>query len=167
MTARAASAAIPIVAILGFSSGPCSQPAKTPTLGEILRRLEANLSRYDTGLPSIFCDEHAVSRVIPTVRDQDTVTQSIFRVKRMPNPDHTTTLVESREIKTVDGKPAISQKIDGPTLLSGAFEGALAVVSLTQTACMNYTLERANRAQPDKSRLADPYVVRFATVLTR
>jgi hypothetical protein len=92
MTARAASAAIPIVAILGFSSGLCSQPAKTPTLGEILRRLEANLSRYDTGLPSIFCDEHAVSRVIPTVRDQDTVTQSIFRVKRMPNPDHTTTL---------------------------------------------------------------------------
>jgi len=146
MIGRATSTAISLAALFGLSSTLCAQPAKTPTLVEILRRLEANLNRYDTGLPSIFCDEHAVSQVKPTLRDQDTVTESIFRLKRTANPDHTTTLVESREVKTVDGKPAAAQKIDGPTLLSGAFEGGLAVVSLTQTACMNFSLERRAKA---------------------
>jgi hypothetical protein len=69
--------------------------------------------------------------------------------------------VESREIKTIDGKPATSQRMDGPTEISGAFEGGLAVVSLSQTACVSYTLQKV-----DKKRPADPYVVRFATVLT-
>jgi hypothetical protein len=159
---HASCAAISLVALLGFSPSRFAQPAKTPTLGEILLRLEANLNHYDTGLPSMFCDEHAISQVKPILRDRDTVTDSIFRLNRAPNPDHTTTLVESREIKSVDGMPATSQKIDGPTLLDGAFEGGLAVVSLTQTACMNYSLERV-----DKSRQTGPYVIRFATVLTR
>jgi len=130
-------------------------------LEEILQRLEANLNHYDTGLPSLFCDEHVISQVEPGLRNQNTVTDSVFRLKRTPNPDHTTTLVESREIKNVDGKPAASQNMDGPTLLSGAFEGGLAVVSLNQTACMNYTLQRINRNRP-----TEPYIVRFATVLT-
>lgn len=82
-------------------------------------------------------------------------------LKRTPNPDHTTTLVESREIKNVDGKPATSQDMDGPTLLRGAFEGGLAIVFLNQTACMNYALQRINRNRP-----AEPYIVRLATVLT-
>jgi hypothetical protein len=51
--------------------------------------------------------------------------------------------------------------MDGPTLLSGAFEGGLAVVSLNQAACMNYALQRINR-----NRSTEPYIIRFATVLT-
>jgi hypothetical protein len=162
MTSRT-STAISLVAFLGFSFALCAQRAKTPTLEEILQRLEANLNHYDTGLPSLFCDEHVISKVEPGLRNQNTVTDSVFRLKRTPNPDHTTTLVESREIKNVDGKPAASQDqdMDGPTLLSGAFEGGLAVVSLSQTACMNYDLQRVNRNRP-----AEPYIVRFATVLT-
>lgn len=132
-----------------------------PTLDEILERLEANLNHYDTRVPSLFCDEHVISQVEPGSHDEDTVTDSIFRLKRTPNPDHTTTLVESREIKSVNGKPATSQDMDGPTMLSGAFEGGLAVVSLNQTVCMNYTLQRINKNRP-----TEPYIVRFATVLT-
>lgn len=132
-----------------------------PTLDEILQRLDANLNHYDTSVPSLFCDEHVISQVEPSVRNQDTITDSVFRLKRTANPNHTTTLVESREIKNVNGKPAASQDMDGPTLLDGAFEGGLAVVSLDQTACMNYTLQRTNRKRP-----TDPYIVRFATVLT-
>jgi hypothetical protein len=147
-----------ILAGLGASA---AQDTRQPTLGDILERLEANLDRYDADVPSLFSDEHVVSQVVPGERDQNTVTDSVFRLKRTPNPDHTTTLVESREIKIVDGKPATSQKIDGPTLLSGVFEGGLAVVSPNQTSCMNYTLQRIN-----KSRAADPYIVHFATVLT-
>ena len=162
MISKTSSTAISLVALLGFSSALRAQQAKTPTLGEMLQRLEANLNNYDALVPSFFCDEHVISaRVEPGERDQNTVTDSVFRLKRIPKPDHTTSLVESREIQNVDGKPATSQRMDAPTLLSGAFEGGLAVVSLNQTACMNYTLQRSN-----KDRLTGPYIVRFATVLT-
>jgi hypothetical protein len=162
MTSRTSSTAISLIAFLGLSSALCAQPAKTPTLQEILERLEANLNHYDTGVPSLLCDEHVISsQVAPGQRDHNTITDSVFRLKRTPNPNHPTTLVESREIKTVDGKAATSQNMEGPTMLSGAFEGGLAVVSLNQTACMNYDLQRINRNRP-----AEPYIVRFATVLT-
>jgi hypothetical protein len=162
MTSRTSFTAISLVAFLGFSSALCAQRAKTPTLGEILQRLDANLNHYDTVVPSFFCDEHVLSsEVEPGERDQNTITDSVFRLKRNPKPDHTTSFVESREIKNVNGKPATSQDMDGPALLSGAFEGGLAVVSLEQTACMNYALQRINRDRP-----TEPYIVRFATVLT-
>jgi hypothetical protein len=101
------------------------------------------------------------SKVEPNLRNQDTITDSVFRLKRNPDPDHTTTLVESREIKNINGKPVPSQNMDGPALLSGAFEDGLAAVSLNQTACMSYALQRINR-----DRLPEPFIVRFATVLT-
>jgi hypothetical protein len=140
----------------GLSS---KQKTETPTLGEILQRLQENLEQYDTGVPSFFCDEHVVSRMVPDV--QETVTDSVFRLKRVVNPDYTTSLAESREVKTVNGQPAKSQEIGGPSLVSGAFEGGLAVVSLNQTSCMNYTLERSKRNDAKA-----PIVVRFASVLT-
>jgi len=161
MTSRTFATAILLVVLLGFSPALCAQRAKMPTLEEILEQLEANLKHYDTRVPSLFCDEHVISRVEPDLRHQSTIIDSIFRLKRTANPDRTTSLVESREIKNVGGKPAISQDMDGPTLLSGAFEGGLAVVSLNQTACMKYELQRIK-----KNRSAEPYIVRFATVLT-
>jgi hypothetical protein len=169
MISKASSTAISLVALIGFSSALCAQQqAKTPTLEEILQRLEANLNHYDAGVPSFFCDEHVVSerehsqrKMEHGQRNENIITDSVFRLKRTLNPDHTTTLVESREIKTVDGKPATSQDMDGPTMLRGWFEGGLAIVSPSQTTCMNYTLQRINKNHP-----ADPYVVRFATVLT-
>jgi hypothetical protein len=161
MTSRTSSRAVLLVALLGFSSALCAQRAKMPTLEEILERLEANLKHYDTRVPSLFCDEHVISQVEPDLRHQNTITDSVFRLKRTAKPDHTTILVESREIKNVGGKPTTSQDMDGPTLLSGAFEGGLAVVSLNQTACMKYELQRIKKNRP-----AELYIVRFATVLT-
>jgi hypothetical protein len=153
---------ISLVALVGLSGGVFAQRTRTPSLGEILQRLDANLNHYDAGVPSLFCDEYATSsRIEPGERDYNRVTDSVFRLRRTPQTDHTTSLVESREIKSVDGKATASQKMDGPALLSGIFEGGLAVVSVDQTKCMNYSLQRVNRKRP-----AEPYVVRFATVLT-
>lgn len=161
MTFRASAAAISLVALLGFSSALSAQQAKTPSLEEILERLDANLNHYDASVPSFFCDEHVVSQVEHGSRTEDTtVTDSIFRLRRTLDPDNTTALVESRQIKTVNDKSPTSQKMDGPTMLSGAFEGGLAVVSLKQAACTNYKLQRVHKKRP-----ADPYVVSFATVL--
>jgi hypothetical protein len=161
MTCRKSSTAIAQIALLLFSSALYAQQAKTPTLEEILQRLDANLNRYDTRLPSLFCDEHVVSQVQPGQRSEDTITDSVFRLRRTPNADHTTTLVESREIRKVNNKPPTSQNMDGPTMLSGAFEGALAVVSLKQTACMHYELQPINPKNP-----TTPYVIRFSTTQT-
>jgi hypothetical protein len=161
IASRTSFTVISLVAFLGFSSALCAQLREMPTLNEILERLEVNLKHYDAHVPSLFCDEHVISsRMERKLPDQDTITDSIFRLKRTPEPDHTTTLVESREIKSINGKPATSQDMDGPALLSGIFEGGLTVVSLSQTACMNYTLQPIDRNRP-----AEPYIVRFATVL--
>jgi len=163
MTSRTSSMAISLVAFLGLSSALRAQRVKTPTMEEILQRLEANLNHYDTRVPSVFCDEHVISQIVESGQpNEDTVTDSVFRLKRILSADHTTTtLAELREIKSVNGKPATKQHMDGPSLLSGAFEGGLAVVSLNQTSCMNYTLQRINKNRP-----TEPYVVRFSTVLT-
>lgn len=152
---------IGLLALLGSSAVSSSQPARTPTLEEILQRLETNLRLYDAGVPSLFCDEHVVSYVEPGQRRQNTVTDSVFRLKRTSGPDHTAALEESREIKTVDGQTASSQDLKGPSVLSGVFEGGLAVVSLNQTSCMKYALQRIHRNRPN-----EPYVIGFSTVLT-
>ena len=98
------------------------QETKVPTLVEILQRLQKNLDEYDSGVPSFFCDEHTISQVEPGLRNQNTVTDSVFRLKRIVKPDHTTTLEESREVKTVNGQPATTKMIDGPSIVYGAFE---------------------------------------------
>ena len=138
-----------------------AQKTATPTLGEILQRLQENLDQYDSGVPSFFCDEHVVSRMVPDVHNQQTVTDSVFRLKRTAKPDHTTILEESREVKTVNDQPATKQEIDGPSIVRGAFEGGLAVVSLNQTSCMNYTLQRINRNDAKAA-----IIIHFASVLT-
>ena len=146
--------------VAGFAT-LCAQRSKPPTLDEVVQRLQKNLDQYDSGVPSFFCDEHVVSRLVPDLHDRETVTDSVFRLKRVLNRDHTTSLEESREVKTVNGRPAKSQEIDGPSLLGGAFEGGLAVVSVSQQACMNYSLERIKRNDAKA-----PIIVHFASVLT-
>jgi hypothetical protein len=147
-----------LIALLGIPLAMGAQQ-KGPTLGDVLQRLEANLNAYDAGVPSLFCDEHVVSsRVVPRERDDSRATDSVFRLKRTPQADGTTALVESREIKRVNGKVPTSATVPVPTLLTGIFEGGLAVVSVDQTSCMNYKLER--------SKLVGEIVVGFATFLT-
>lgn len=110
--------------MLAFSSALRAQQQETLTLDKILDRLDANLNYYDARLPSLFCDEHvASSQVEPGMRDVTAVADSVFRLKRTLQPDHTVSLVESREIQLVDGKPATSQAHYDPTVLNGAFEG--------------------------------------------
>jgi hypothetical protein len=98
------------------------------------------------------------SRAVPKERDDRSTTDSVFRLRRTPQADGTTALVESREIKRVNGRVPTSAKVHVPTLLTGIFEGGLAVVSVGQTSCMNYKLER--------SKVAGEIVVGFATFLT-
>jgi len=136
-----------------------AQQAPSPTLDEILLRLNANLQHYDSQVPSFFCSEHVVSSVVYNRKREGTVTDSVFRLKRSAKPGQTGTLDESREIKAVNGSPVQGEHIGGPSILSGAFSGGLDLVSLDQKACMSYTLRPG---KPGQTR--EPYVVQFATL---
>jgi hypothetical protein len=132
-----------------------AQMAATPTLDEILLRLEGNLNHYDEQVPNFFCDEHVVSSLIYGQKHRSTVTDSVFRVTRaLSGP-----LTESREIKAVNGTPANGERVGGPVSLSGIFSGGLAAVSLSQKACMSYTLQPIKPGHSD-----EPYVIRFTSL---
>lgn len=141
------------------------------TLDDILIRLNENLKYYDTQVPSLFCDEHAVSKMTiapqttgskkkapPAPQTQTTVTESTFRLKRVPTSETAISLVESRDIKSLNGQPAQGQEISGPALLSGAFSSAMAIASEQQAACVHMSLEPI---QPDKP--TAPYIIDFTT----
>jgi len=138
---------------------PAAAQAYPISLDDLLLRLEENLKYYDTHVPAFFCDEHAVSRMTPGPQDRNTITDSTFRVKRTANPDNTESLVESRDIKTLDGHPAQGEELTGPALLSGAFSGGPAIISQHQAACVQYALQPIHLDQPRA-----PYIVEFVTV---
>jgi hypothetical protein len=136
-----------------------AQQAQSPALDDILLALEKNLHHYDTGVPSLFCDERVVSKMVPDPRRQNSTTDSTFRLKRISNPDHETTLEESREIRIVQGYRTNGKSLAGPSIVRGAFSGGLSMVSLSQKGCMRYTLEPINPTAP-----REPYVVQFASL---
>jgi hypothetical protein len=113
-----------------------------PTLEYILHKLETNLENYDRNVPGFYCDEHAVSEMFPGTRRDVSTTDSVFRLKRVESLDHVTTFVESRERKPVNSAPSTSPSGDAPAAIDGIFEGALAVVSASQQACMRYDLRK-------------------------
>jgi hypothetical protein len=131
-----------------------SQSAPTPTLDEILQRLEDNLNRYDKDVPNFFCSEHVVSSLSYAKTHQSTATDSIFRIIR----NSSGTLTESREIQAVNGTPAKGEHVGGPTSISEVFTGGLDTVSLSQNACMTYTLQPIDPGHPNQ-----PYVIQFTT----
>ena len=147
-------------AVVGLHVG-AAQNTETPTLEAILERLQQNLDHYDATIPSFFCDEHVVSSIGDPYRllVSLTVTDSNFRLKRVPNPDGTITLQESHEVKTVNGRPATGDSVNGPAYLSGAFSNGLALVSLSQKACMTYSLAPIKPVDTRK-----PILVQFASV---
>ena len=137
---------------------------KTATLGEILQRLQENVDQYQALVPSFFCDEHVVSTIVPDPRNESTVTDSTFRLKRVPDPnaEGETMLEESHEVKMVNGRPATGDTAGGPAFLRGAFSNGLALVSARQQACMRYMLRPMG-----KNNASEPVTIQFASVAAR
>jgi len=138
-----------------------TQTTETPTMHGIMQRLQENLEQYNALVPSFFCDEHVVSKKSPDRLLESRVTDSTFRLKRVanPDPDGKPILEESREVKRVNGQPANGESLGGPTTVRGAFSGGLALVSLSQEACMSYKLLPIKRNHPK-----DATIVQFASV---
>jgi hypothetical protein len=139
---------------------------QSPNLDDILLRLKQNLDQYLTTLPSFFCNEHVVSQMrheLSVKSFRNTVTDSIFRIKRTPSQDPMSTLVESRNDQRINGTPTEGEGVKGPSILSGAFTGGLAFVSIDQKACVGYNLNLID-PDPKSNRNRVVYEVDFASL---
>lgn len=142
-----------LLAMLGSASACFGQSAKPLTLDEVVAKLQNNLDTYERSIPSFLADEHIYStqRYIRTGSGPDDTTsaESVFRLKRRLDPErHIPVLDESREIKTIDGKPADGRDIDASYTFSGAFSSGLALVSKDEQACMRYILVPPKPGKP-------------------
>ena len=153
--------ALLVIALVTRPAVPAQQTSPL-TLDDILQRLEDNLLHYDSTVPSLYCAEHVVSSMVGNFRSQNAITDSTFRLKRVLNPDQTTNLNESREIKAIDGHPAEAEALVGPAIVSGAFSGGLATVSISQKPCMRYRLRPAKSNRP-----GTPYIVEFESLFNQ
>jgi hypothetical protein len=140
-----------------------------PNLDDILLRLKLNLDQYLATLPSFFCDEHVVSQVrhqFSPKTAKNTVTDSIFRIKHTLSQGSTAALVESRDVQRINGKPTKGEDVRGPSILSGAFTGGLAFVSIDQKTCVRYDLHLID-PDPGSNRNLGVYKVDFASLPKR
>src|SRR6202020_1253316 len=106
-------------------------------------------------VPNFFCSEHVDSALSYANKHQSTATDSVFRVVRASSG----TLTESHEVQAINGTPARGEQVRGPAIVSGVFTGSLDTVSLSQLACMSYTLQPIDPEHPNQ-----PYVIQFTTL---
>jgi hypothetical protein len=147
-----------VLCVLIRSHWAFAQETSSSTLDEILSHLESNLHYYIAQIPSFFCSEHVISLMIDPQGRKSTVTDSIFRLKRVFNADNSTALAETREIVSINGTPARGTQLHGPAVLSRVFSRGLDAVSLGQTECMRYTLQSLPSETKDHV-----YIIAFAT----
>jgi hypothetical protein len=117
-----------------------AQSTDETALRDILSRMQGNMADYLRNVPNFFCDEHVLSSIEEKRATQKTSTDSIFRLRRSAAPAGELQFTESREIAKMNGRPAQGEKIQGPTIFTGAFTNAAAVVSLDLAHCYDYKL---------------------------
>ena len=113
------------------------------TLEQVLERLQENFLEYVRSVPSLFCDEVVQSEFGPANSGIEAVhsrTESIFRLQRRILAARKLELVESRDLKRVDGKPVSSGSLAGPAILMGAFGTGLGVAGTAQTMCTKFRM---------------------------
>jgi hypothetical protein len=142
-------------AVAQSDAPPHTEPTDPTNLDSILQRLDANLRDYETGVPSFFSKEHALSELqlgSDTSTYRRTVSDSTFRVLRASDPGQPVQLQESRIVNTIDGKPttgdADTAQLDSPLAVFGVFSGALKLVSTSSRACFQYRLHPPKNNAP-------------------
>ena len=148
---------------------PVTRPVSDPVTSELLLHVWENYAAYLSTIPNIFADEHVVSSLTTTsynsplkqgVHDSevsstfDSTTDSIFRLKRVSADGKTADLIESREVKYVNGHTAAKdQSLTGPALLVGGFSRAPNILSPELKDCYDYRLLPKLRHKPGESLL--------------
>ena len=129
-----------VLSALSLTPSFAQQPG-TLSISETLTRLQENVSSYLSSVPSFFCDERVSSNLFqPNDVKITTVTDSVFRIRRA-SEDNATQLVESREIKSINHKPAKGENITGPAVFRGAFTNGVLIVSSAFAPCYEFQRE--------------------------
>ena len=148
---------------------PVTRSASDPATGALLLHVWENYAAYLSSIPNVFADEHVVSSLTTTsynsplkqgVHDSevsstfDSTTDSIFRLKRFSADGKTADLIESREVKYVNGHAAAKdQSLTGPAILIGAFSRAPNILSPELKDCYDYRLLPNMRHKPGEALL--------------
>jgi VWFA-related protein len=152
-----------------------TRSASDPVTNELLLRVWANYAAYLSSIPNVFADEHVVSSMTTArqgIHDNETdsaidsITDSIFQLKRFSADGKTADLVESREVKYVNNQAATKdQSLTGPAILVGAFTRAPNFFSPELKNCYDYHLLPNMRRKPGDSLLflhGDVLVLEYA-----
>jgi VWFA-related protein len=146
-----------------------TRSASDSATDELVLRVWDNYVEYLSSIPNVFADEHVVSSLTTAsynspskqgVHDSemtstvDSTTDSIFRLKRFSADGKTTDLIESREVKYVNGHAAAKdQSLTGPAILIGAFSRAPNILSPELKDCYDYRLLPSMRHKPGEALL--------------
>jgi hypothetical protein len=129
------------------ASAPAQQPLN---LDQLLSQIQANTDRYSATVPSFICDEHIVSQELHQGQlKRETTVDAVFSVSRSASKPGT--LEESREVKMINGKPAVNKKMNLPISFSGGFSGALTkFLSRDHRLCFEYAAD-ASTPSPEST----------------
>jgi hypothetical protein len=131
------------VSTASFLSGAVAlgQTQEPLSLDQLLSQVEAKSDRYNATVPGFACDEHIVSQEFHQGQlKRETTADGVFSVIRSASTPNT--LEESREIKRINGKPAVNKKMNLPLSFSGGFSGALTkFLSREHRLCFEYAAD--------------------------
>ncbi|MDE1176806.1 MAG: hypothetical protein PW789_09380 [Edaphobacter sp.] len=119
---------------------PTDADAEGLPLNGVLLRLQIRRWEYARNIPDFFADERIVSEMHgKRVADVQTVTESLFRLRRGDRDTYPPDLFETRTVKRRDGvdmPPGTA--FQGPSVIIGAFSNGLRTITLEQEACYNF-----------------------------
>jgi hypothetical protein len=137
-------APIPVGCVLALAFAVCGSAfgQQPPRLEQVLESVQAHVSEFAHGLPDFICDETITSRELWGGRAKhETVFESEF-TGRQNTVENGKPFVESRAIKTVNGRPAApAQELKAPFLYGGGFSSVLVEIFARENApYFNYSL---------------------------
>lgn len=112
--------------MLWFSLPAAVSAQQIPKLEQVLQRVQANIGEFERTLPDFICDETITSRELWGGKSKhETVIESTFMGKQR-KVESGPPFTESRQIRTVDGRPAAQgQQLTAPFLYGGGFSSTL------------------------------------------
>jgi hypothetical protein len=131
-----------------------------PKLHQVLLGVQDHVKEFEHSLPDFICDETITSReLISGTLQHETVIESVF-MGTQHHDENGRPFIESREIKTIDGRPAAQgQQLAGPFFFSGGFSSILVEIFAPENIqYFNYKLMGTEKVE-DRTAL----VVRFDT----
>ncbi len=112
---------IPLLIALWLSP---QQTAPVPTFGDILAKIQTTTGDFLQSLPDFICDETITSKAIVHGKPLQVVNESHFVGRQQRS--HNMLFTETREVISINGKPAGKKKnIEGPVLFGGGFSSLL------------------------------------------